>query len=138
MAPGLDNLKSLWGASTLRGQIFLPSNIFGRLGFVALNPPVACRHTEPHQVLEGYTLDDSLQQGGFPEGDNVFLYSPSPGLVAPFVHPPNQLIIFNVEKCCPEYATLPLPEPTWILHQGDGLDYWLPHRHQRVVLSDMV
>ena len=106
-------LQSLWGASTQRGQIFLLADFFGPRQFVALNPPVACRHSEPHEVLEAYTFEEALRVSEVWGQENAYLYSPSLGRVAPILEVPDgQGLVYNIERCRPEPSVRPIPEPT--------------------------
>ena len=113
----------------------LSGGFFGKRQFVALNPPVECRHSEPHEVLEAYRLEDVLRASRSWGPEVAYLYSPSPGTIAPIMSVPDgEVMIYNIDKCRPEPSPYPLPEPTWVLHEGDGFDYWLPHRHQSIPL----
>ena len=129
-------LQSLLSASTERGQMFFVADFFGNRQFVALNPPVACRHSHPHEVLEAYTIAELLNASGVWGPEPGHLYAPSPGTVAPLLNPPDgQVLIYNIDNCRPEYTTHPIPEPSWILCGGGGLSYWMPYRHISVPLN---
>ena len=132
-----ESLRSLWSASTQRGQIFFVAEYFGRREFVGLNPPVACRHEEAHEVVEAYSLAEAPRASRVWGPELEYLHSPSPGTIAPILSVQDgEVIIFNIDTCRPEPASYPLPEPTWILHDGDGHSYWLPYRHRRIPLSE--
>ena len=134
-----ENLESLWSASTQRGQLFYVAELFGKRQFVALNPPVACRHLEPHEVIEAYGREDVHRATSVWGKEPEYLYAPSPGTLAPIMTKSNsEVMIYNVETCRPEPAKHPLPEPTWILYTGDGIDYWLPYRHRRILLNEFL
>ena len=137
MVNPLERLQSLWGASTQRGQIFFVAEFFGQRQFVALNPPVACRHSEPHEVTEAYTFEESERGSRIWGPEPEYLYAPAPGTVAPILTvPDSQVLIYNINNCRPEPASFPLPEPTWMLYDGDGFSYWLPYRHKPITLAE--
>ena len=101
-------LDSLWTASTQRGQMFFLADFFGQRQFVALNPPVACRHSEPHEVAEAYTFDEASKASSIWGPEPGYLYSPSPGTIAPILNVPDgHVLVYNIHKCRPEPTVMP-------------------------------
>ena len=129
-------LESLWNASTQRGQIFFVADFFGEPQFVALNPPVACGHSKPHEVVEAYTVDQASQASAIWGPEPAYLFSPSPGTIAPILDvSDNHFIVFNVDNCRPETSPMPVPGRNWLLYDIGSFKYWLPFGVQSIPLS---